>query len=574
VWAGWSKERLERWFGPRGLDRLDGAERHAWEQTWRVLDRLDHLDTIGAPVTRAEFRSTFVAELDITPSRHGKVGDGVHVSTLAGAAGLDVDMAIVLGAADGLVPPPPVVDPLLGDHERQAAGLEASDERAAAVHRHFLAAVTGTPTVLVTVPRGDLRATAARQPSRWVAELVANATVANPVGQRLVHSHAHGLAQTVFPVSPAEHRVRELWARVRAGDDVRGVPVAREDPVLCRALALRDARAGEAFTEYDGNLSTRHPFTIQRAVSPTRIETWAACPHAYFMQYVLGVRPIDEPDMIESLTALDRGSAIHAAIDALQRAVLEGALEPPGSDGWTAVHAAALRRAGEQVADGLHAAGRTGRSAFWVNERAALLAALDRWMAFDREGWDGRTILRSEEGFGSDEPVELVLPDGRAIAFTGQIDRVDELPDGTLVVTDHKTGSPRGQEKLSADDPTLGATRFQLPVYAIAAQALLGRPAAPVRAEYTFFRPDFRRVSLAFDDDVWKRVGQDLAHIVDGIEAGVFPAVPAPPRYQPFVGCWYCEPDGLGTAGRWADWERKRHAPSLARWFPTEAGHG
>ena len=43
--------------------------------------------------------------------------------------------------------------------------------------------------------------------------------------------------------------------------------------------------------------------------------------------------------------------------------------------------------------------------------------------------------------------------------------------------------------------------------------------------------------------------------------------MPEPPAYQHYVGCWFCEPDGLGTAGRWADWERKRHAAVLARWF-------
>ena len=235
-WAQWSKDRLEGWFGPRRLDRLEGAERVAWEQTWRVLDRLHHLDSIGQPVTRAEFRATFVAELEITPGRQGKVGDGVHVSTLAGAAGLDIDLAVVLGAADGLVPPPPVVDPLLGDHERQAAGLEGSDERAAAIHRQFLAAVAATPAAFVTVPRGDLRATAERHPSRWITELVATAPEA--VTARSVDSHAHGLAETVFPVSPAEHRVRELWTCVRAGDDVRDLPAAADDRVLRRALAV------------------------------------------------------------------------------------------------------------------------------------------------------------------------------------------------------------------------------------------------------------------------------------------------------------------------------------------------
>ncbi|MET0326562.1 MAG: PD-(D/E)XK nuclease family protein [Ilumatobacteraceae bacterium] len=568
TWADWAKDRLERWFGPRGLDRLDGAERVAWETTWRVLDRLHHLDAIGKPVTRAEFRATFVAELDITPARHGKVGDGVHVSTLAGSAGLDVDVAIVLGAADGLVPPAPVVDPLIGDHERAVAGLEGTDERAAAVHRQFLAAVTSTRTALVTVPRGDLRATATRHESRWVADVVAAGGPFGPPARRDVLSHAHGLAHTEFPVSAAEHRVRELWTRVRAGEDIRHGALARDDDVLRRALVLRDARASDRFTEFDGDLSSRAPFVLDRAVSPTRIETWSRCPHAYFVQYVLGVRPIDEPESIESLSALDRGTAIHAAIDRLQAAVVAGTIPAPGPDGWNTLHAEALQAAGATVSDELQAAGRTGRHAFWVNDRAHLLAQLDRWLAFDAETWAGRTIRLSERDFGRQQAVELELPGGRMIPFYGQIDRVDELPDGTLVVTDHKTGKANGLEKLSVDDPTLGGTRFQLPVYAAAARALLGRPDAPVRAEYTFFRPKFTRISLPFDDAVWKQVSEDLADVVAGIEAGVYPLIPKPPTYQHYVSCWFCEPDGLGTAVPWADWERKQANPPLARWAP------
>ena len=81
-------------------------------------------------------------------------------------------------------------------------------------------------------------------------------------------------------------------------------------------------------------------------------------------------------------------------------------------------------------------------------------------------------------------------------------------------------------------------------------------------------RPTFTRVSLPFDDAVWRRVADDLAAVVAGIEAGVFPLVPKPPTYQHYVSCWFCEPDGLGTAGPWADWERKQAHPSLARWAP------
>ena len=562
-WVAWSHERLDWWFGRRGLDRLEGVERDAWERTQLVLTRLGHLDAIGPPVTRAEFRATFVAELEVAPARHGKVGDGVHVGALSGAGGLDVDLVVVIGAADGLLPPPPEVDPLLGDSERVAAGLVGSEERVTAAHRQFLAAVVTTPVSLVTFPRGDLRASADNQPSRWLEALGGRAVMRS---WTTVHSHAHALASTVFPVSEAEHRWRRVWNHVRSGGDVRDFGAA--DAVLGRALHLRDARAGDAMSEYDGDLSARTMPPVTGPISATRIELWPRCPHAYFVRYVLGVRPLDEPEEIEVLSPLDRGSAMHAAIDRLQQEVLTGGLPDPSPHGWTEVHRAALARIGSTVADELEAGGRTGRDASWANERAALLAELDRWLDADAAQWHGRRILHSELRFGDDGDVRLVLADGRPLSFAGQVDRIDELPDGTLVVTDHKTGRSDSLGKLNAEAPTMGATRFQLPVYAAAAMQALERPRGAVRAEYSFFeRGDFKRIGYTLDDRIWAQVGQDLALVVDGIESGFFPARAEPPAWRPFVDCEYCEPDGLGTAVRWAEWERKRHDPRLARWF-------
>jgi ATP-dependent helicase/nuclease subunit B len=569
-WRAWAGRVLERWFGPGRLDRLDGAEGEAWTQTSRVLDRLEHLDGIGGPVTRAEFRATFVAELDVTPGRHGKLGDGVHVSTLAGAVGLDVDVVVVLGAAEGLLPPAPVTDPLLGDRERMAAGLAPADHLAALVQRQFLAATTTTPRALVTVPRGDLRATTVRPRTRWLDALV-------PVGaEQVVDSHAEGLAATAFPVSEAEHRLRELWVCARAGDDVRDLPVAADDAVLRRSLVLRDARASDDFTVYDGNLIGHGAPPLPPLVSPTQLEAWSACPHAYFVRHVLGVRPVEEPADVEQLGAADRGTALHAALDHLHRAVIDGALPQPGPTGWGPAHVAYLQQACTEVAHELEQRGRTGWAAFWANDRAALHGVLDEWVGDENEHWPGSRIVESERRFGAADAVALTLPGGRPVAFKGSIDRVEELPDGRLVVTDHKSGKARGLEKLTLDDPTLGATRFQLPVYAAAARATLRRPDADVEARYTFFRDGFRKVSIRFDDEVWARVGAALDLVVAGIETGVFPARPDRPTFRPWVSCHFCEPDGLGTAGRWDEWERKRHAPELARWFaePTDGDEG
>ena len=170
--------------------------------------------------------------------------------------------------------------------------------------------------------------------------------------------------------------------------------------------------------------------------------------------------------------------------------------------------------------------------------------------------------------FGGDDHVGIDLPDGRRIELEGSIDRVDATRDGGLVVTDHKTGAKTAFKGLTAEDPTVGGTLFQLPAYAAAARARFGGPDTVVIAEYGLMRKGgYERPGLVMTPDVDARVRVALATIVEGIEAGLFPNRPVRPGYHFYISCEYCEPDHLGTADRWAEWERKRHDPRLAPWF-------
>jgi len=180
----------------------------------------------------------------------------------------------------------------------------------------------------------------------------------------------------------------------------------------------------------------------------------------------------------------------------------------------------------------------------------------------------GSVVLASEMRFGADDRVSIGLPGGRRILLLGTIDRVDRTRDGQLVVTDHKTGGKAKFKDLSPDDPTAGGTLFQLPSYAAAARVRFGEPDTPVLAEYGLLRKgDYARPGALMTPEVDTRVSESLARVVEGIETGFFPNQPERPGWRFFVGCHYCEADGLGTAERWAEWQRKRHDPRLARWF-------
>src|SRR5262249_50349907 len=153
----------------------------------------------------------------------------------------------------------------------------------------------------------------------------------------------------------------------------------------------------------------------------------------------------------------------------------------------------------------------------------------------------------------------------RTVVMRGKADRVDRLADGRLVVIDYKTGSERSYKMLDHDDPLTAGQHLQLPVYAYAARSAFGYAGSAVEADYWVVgRGNNQRIGYDVDAPVDVDFAATLRTIVDGIEKGVFPATPVQPAPTPFVPCRYCDPDGMGTADRWREWERKYDAPEMA----------
>jgi ATP-dependent helicase/nuclease subunit B len=568
-WSAWCSEQLERWVGRNRLEHLPDVEFRAWESLTQVLDRLGHLDPVGEPVTRHRFHTALEAELDALPGRVGRVGDGVTVGSVAGAVGLDVDVVVVLGACEGSLPPRPHSDPLVSETDRVAAGLALPDSRAARMHQ-LLVGLADTCAVTFTVPRGDLRSTAHHEPSRWLGRWHLHNTTST------VASSTAGLADTAFPTTDLEHRLRTRLLHVSSGLPLATAEGAADDEPLVRGLALLAGRADDRLSVYDGDLSSAAVARLDDVVSPTRLEAWTACPHAYFMRYLLGIKPVDEPDDEISITALDRGTTHHAALDRFHRAVISGELPQPTTGGWVDVHRTALMRYFDDECARAQRRGRTGRRAYWSDEQERMRADLLGWLDHDSV-WSaarGSTVIASEHRFGdaglgvSTVPQVGIDIGGRVIGLQGSVDRVDRATDGSIVVTDHKSGGADRYRKLGPDDPTLGGTVFQLPAYALAARVLVARPDADVITEYSLMaKGAYQRPGYALTDAVEATVAAAVRHVVSGIEAGYFPNRPERPGWRMFVACRYCEPDHLGTVERWAEWNRKRRDPRIATWF-------
>lgn len=649
-----SWRRLSRWC--RGLIRgyLGGPElrrrwpdeeqRHAREVETAV-DRLGELDGIDDQPSADAFRQALRTELAPTSSRRGRFGAGVLVGPVGLGLGIDLDLAVVCGMAEGVFPARRRDDALLPDRERALAGpdlprrSDPGDD-----HRALRAVMAGARAKLLLYPRGDLRRSAPLTPSRWLLDAAETIDGRRPGTDDLgresgnwlaeVPSFVAGLRRTAFPAHVQEYDMRALLdhhdrrrGRPRSGADPGGavgwksdrtgwgIDSVRQRIELRRGIELRLGRGSSRLTRFDGNLVAGDlrgavlpdPAADGSAVSATRLEKWAECPHAYFVRHVLGVDAVEDPEAEYRISALTKGHLVHLVLKRWFDEMAEtGALVGPGEP-WPPGARRRLMEIGAEVCDEYQARGLTGRPLYWRLDRRRLLEDLETFIDRDntmRAGGGGKTGAKSaqarggqgktgtgsaratgdgegtgaksaqraaELGFGqpgSDrDAVTIGIGGGRTICLRGSIDRVDATDDEGLVVIDYKTGSDnnRSYKDLSPENPSSEGRRLQLVLYAEAIRAIEGRSGDPVRADYWFVsaKGGFRTRGYEVTDQVRDRVLETVSAVLDGIAAGLYPSHPEPPQWRPFVPCRFCEPDGLGTRDRHNDWTRKLADPDL-----------
>jgi ATP-dependent helicase/nuclease subunit B len=554
--------------GEQDLARLPPAEQYAAAAVGSVLTALRGLDGIAGPADLQTFRDVLDGELSASLPRVGRFGEGVLVAPLSSAIGLDVDLVYVLGLAEDLFPGRSHPDPLLPDETRQLLGLPTGAEVRNRGYRHLLAAFAA-PTAVAAFPRGDLRRSTLRLPSRWLLPslrelshdntLAATAWEAGDFGAA-VHqagSYAGELLATALPATGQEWRTRALAA---------GLTVA--DPVLESGRALIAGRSGAAFTRYDGNLShvTGLPdYAVEDlAVAPTTLEGYAKCPHAYFVGRLLHVEPLQQPEDVVTISAADIGTLIHHCLDELVRT---GVPLPDFGEPWTSAHHDTLRRIMDDAARRYERRGLTGHPRLWQAERLRIAADLTRMLTAD-DDWHAERdskVVASELRFGTGgvAPVEVPVARGR-VRLRGSADKVDLGRDGALSVSDLKTGRNDGFKPITQDTPFVQGTKLQLPVYALAARARFGTDTTPVAADYWFVRRTPGRIRLELTGQVEIGFAAVLDTLVGSIAAGLFPAMAPETADFVYVQCPYCNPDGLGHGELRERWEHIRSDPALS----------
>ena len=580
--ATWCQHLVFKYLGGRLRRSWPDEDRGLAERVDSAINRLGDLDGTDDDPSSAAFRRALQLELEGAPHRHGRLGAGVLVGPAELALGVELDLAVVCGMAEGTFPARRNDDALLPDRERRVVGrdLPARGDRSGDDHRALLAVIAAAKRTVLLYPRGDLRRAADRWPSRWLTEQAGSPEV--------VPSFVAGLRRTGFPAHAHEYDARCLldWhydrGRGDSGpqDDLIRLPSVRQRVELRRGIELRRARLSPRLTRFDGNLADGdlpeaalpHPADGGQVTSASRLEAWAGCPHAYFMRYVLRVEAIDDEDDDHRISPLERGSLVHRILERWLTEAIDRSAVPAPPEPWPDRLRDRLAAVGREECDRLATRGLAGRKLYWEYDRRQILADLDRFVDFDdaKRAQYGSRPAAAELGFGMPDspagPAAIEIGHGRSLRVRGSIDRVDETDDGGLLVIDYKAGSTRSYEKLSLDDPTLGGSRLQLVLYDLAARRLRGAAdSADGHGAYWFVSSKGRFTEIGYPTNAARQQVLDaVGAVVDGIGAGLFPMHPEEPGWKPWVSCRYCEPDGMGTKDQWRDWQRKQRDPALA----------
>ncbi len=538
------------------IEKLGALASRALRKPDRVLAILGELEPMSKVenVTLGEVRLVLeprLSQLRVPTAgrRYGKV----FVATTDEARGLAFDVVFVPGLAEKIFPQKVVEDPLLLDAARRTLSVdlptnkERSDEERLALR---LAVGAAARRVVLSYPRLDVEQARPRTPSFYGLEVLRVAEGQLGDFEHLAKRAARaGDARIGWP-APARHddAIDEAEYDLALLKDVLEKP---EDQVLGQARYLLDANVhlaralrfrwarwdGKELRSSDGLVkppeealnAIRTHMTDKRSFSPTALQNFAACPYRFYLSAIHKLAEREEPDAIEDMDPLTRGSLVHEVQYRLltelrddgrlpvtpatlehARSKLDGALRRVASE-YEQKYCPAIRRVWDDAITGIGADLRE-----WLRRMSE-----DReWTPAHFELSFGLKDPRAQDAKSKDEPVVLDI----GLRLRGSIDLVEKRENGTLRATDHKTGKVRAKK----NDTLIGGGEILQPVlYALALEQLF--PDTIVEDGVLYYctgAGGFEKVSVPLDDDARGAARMVAKTVGDALAKGFLPAAP------------------------------------------------
>jgi RecB family exonuclease len=510
------------------LARLSVLATRALRRPERVLALLAELLPMApvGPVGLAEVRLVLRRRLgDISVPPDGPRAGRVLVAPIDAVRGLAFDVVFLPGLAEKQFPPKIAEDPLLPD-ARRPPGLARQADRAAA-ERALLHLATGAAGRRLFASYARLDDGRPRVPSIYLQELCAAAEGRVPGVKELKERAEHAGAAGGEPIDAAEYDLRAVASA--GGGAARYLLSA--SPHLARSLRARARRWHGAWHSVDGMVRPsdaaravlgRHGLAA-RSYSPTALQRFAACPYQFFLQAVLRLAPREEPERLDEMDPLTRGSLVHDVLWAYLDELGAAGLLPVGDAGDAAVR---LDRVLDETAARYRDDLAPAVERVWEDGVAAIRADLHEWLArlVAERTWQP---WRFELAFGIDPRDPDSRPDPApldcGIRLRGSIDLVERDASGALRATDYKTGkvrAPRGAV-------IVGGEMLQPVLYALALEKIYpGATVRGARLHHITRAAAFETVDVPLDAAARAAADRVAATVGGALDQGFLPAAP------------------------------------------------
>jgi ATP-dependent helicase/nuclease subunit B len=542
------------------LDQLGDLATRALKNPERVLAVLAELAPIApvGPVSLSEIAAVLgplLLERTVPPlqQRYGKV----FVGPIEAARGLGFDTVFVPGLAERMFPSKIVEEPILLDFIREqiGAGLATNPSRLDK-ERLALALAVGAAEnrIYFSYPRLDLQdQPRPRVPSFYALEILRASEGRLPDFTELARrAETATTARLGWPGPPdsadaidsAEYDLAILERLAAAGQPDAGAArhLISANPHLARALRARYQRWRGIWTPSDGLVNPsdaalaaigRHALGV-RSYSPTALQTYARCPYRFFLYAVHRLAPRVQPEPIDELDPLQRGSLIHDIQFELFARLRRDSLLPIRPDRLARAQSE-LDTVTTEVAARYYDDLAPAIERVWLDGIASIGADLREWLrraSLDASGFVPRYFelsfgleTRSSQRTGDPQSVPGAVLLDCGVQLRGSIDLVEAHQSGLVRVTDHKTGKFEG----SAGQIIAGGTSLQALLYALAAEKLIAGQAKMScgRLYFCTARGGFVALEIALDDQARAAAAQVADTLADAVAQGFLPAYPA-----------------------------------------------
>ena len=444
-------------------NEVDGMARDGLRRLFEELSVLPSGETATGEITRRLTQAIRALHVSASNPRPGFL----HVAPVRAGGWSARSRMFVAGLDEQRHPGSGLQDPVLLDTERVAIGVPIAGDRPERVHEQFRRLLSRSSSRDITLSWSifGLRDRRERFPSTAVLDVYRESS-----GNREA-THADLVGDRAGFVDPQPLSDSEWWLLRRCMDrDTRlREAILAAYPSLASGARAEEARDGAAITEWDGKVEAPpqelDPRHNGRVYSASQLEMMAGCPYRYFLERVLGIRPLDEIEFEPDtwLEAHQFGTLLH---DVLQKTMEElcAANEKPSLaflPRMTEIGTAALAEWRETIPP-------PSETAF-ERRRAEVLESAEIFLRTEEEACRLVTPKHFELAF---DKFRLNLGGGRAVELRGRIDRVDHDEEkNEWHVWDYKSGSTYAYDRGGR---LQCGTKIQHAIYARAVEDLLG----------------------------------------------------------------------------------------------------